>query len=238
MADADQHALPPEPEQDPPHPAPNNRMFAGARVYRWQMYADPALMYLNLINWIIARLEERAAQDGLEATETHQFEGQEYTYRLTARSGFFIILVVPPVDYTDNGQDLALAFSFKDLYLLGFLDAGLWRLFDDADLNGTGDQPNGPAHTKIGFQGGYSGNVFTETMLSLTTLVQSYETLKDTGRRENREIRTALLVFIFVISEGLRFMEWKNHLHLLFQDGGRQEAPDSGGRIFSFLFQD
>ncbi|KAK3140959.1 hypothetical protein QOZ80_5AG0408230 [Eleusine coracana subsp. coracana] len=194
-----------------------------------------AQSYLNLINWIIGRLEERAAQDGLTVSQTHQFEGHNYTFRLTALTGFFIILVAPRVGWTDNEQDLALVFSFKDLYLLGFLDGGVWRLFNDATRDGTGDHLVGARHSPIGFSGGYSGRVFDDTMLSIFTLVQSYETLVNLAHRSNREKKTALFVFIFLISEALRFLEWKNRLKTVFMNE-MEEAPDTD-RQFSRLFQ-
>lgn len=126
------------------------------------MYSDPVPMaqsYLNLINWIIRRLEERAAMANLPVTETHHVDDQEYTYRLTALGGFFIILVSLPEDWTDQQEPVALVFSFKDLYLLGFLEGGVWRLFTDADLTGNGDDLPGAQHSPLKFPGGYQGSV-------------------------------------------------------------------------------
>lgn len=62
-----------------------------------------------------------------------------------------------------------------------------------------------------------------------------YETLADIAHRSNREIRTATYVFIMVVSEGLRFLEWKEYVHNLLENG-LESAADTG-RKFSCLFQ-
>lgn len=84
--------------------------------------------------WIKAKLARQTATEnnGVVQQMTQVAEGKSYTFGLTADSGFFKVVIIPAPELTDEQQPLTLVFSFRDLYLVGFLHGDIWYVFDDA----------------------------------------------------------------------------------------------------------
>lgn len=210
-------------------------------TYNWQMYEDPALMaesYRQLINWIIEVLAAQATADnnGVAQVVTQEVDGNQYTFRLTAESGFFKVFMIPPPEWADQQQPLALVFSCRDLYLVGFLHGEQWLVFQDAKLDGSGHLQHPQAYGSLKFKGSYFTSHFSTVQIGAWPLYQSYDSLVHYGDRTRPEIQMAVYRIIAAISEACRFPQWRSHVHNLLLNMMAENA-DSDDQTFSVLFQ-
>ncbi|RLM77962.1 hypothetical protein C2845_PM12G03870 [Panicum miliaceum] len=191
-------------------PAPENTMFAGEPGGYGPGHKDLIQRILQLLAGVIEPF-------GVN------FDGDHHTVQRTADGGFFKIIMGLPPEYITPGQpeDVIFVLSLYDLYLLGFLDGNKWRFFDDARLEGTGHLDEDDKHEweKLGFEGGYSGDVFNTVKLGFNELLLTHNTLTNYSKRvkeERDDIVNALLRIMFVIPEVARFPAWLEHLQFAF----------------------
>lgn len=142
-----------------------------------------------------------------------------------------------------HDQGVTLLFSFKDLYLLGFLHNNIWYVFDDADLGGSGhlEAQNKQHWTTLGFGGGYNNSdSFTAVSLGLLGLYYTHDSLShylDRKTKDQRqEIENALFRVIVVISEARRFPAWLAHLQAGFA-AYESFVVDTPSMVFSLVFK-
>ncbi|KAG2648195.1 hypothetical protein PVAP13_1NG043800 [Panicum virgatum] len=212
-----------------------------APAYEWRMYMDPQQMaasYMALMQWIVTvAVFQQAADDnnGVPQEVTQEVDGNQYTFGLTAESGFFRVVVIPPPELTDQQQTLHLIFSCRDLYLVGFVHNDQWVVFEDARLVGSGHLQHPQAYRRLPFGGSYIDAHFNSVRIGAWELYLSYDSLVNYPNRPRQELLAAVHRFIVAISEACRFPEWRSHVQLLLNNG--MAEPADGTREFSQLFK-
>lgn len=188
--------------------------------------------------WIKAKLARQTATEnnGVVQQMTQVAEGKSYTFGLTADSGFFKVVIIPAPELTDEQQPLTLVFSFRDLYLVGFLHGDIWYVFDDARLIGSGHNEHPEAYRLLGFKGAYVNIHFSTVEVSNWDLHQSYDSLVHYPGRSKNEVMVALYRLIVVVSEACRFPEWMSHVQSLLENMMTETADHE--RHFSRMFKD
>lgn len=190
----------------------------------------------DMILWIKRELAKRAAAEnnGVAQVVTQEVNGTKYTFGLTADSGFFKLVIIPASDFTDQQLPLVLVFSFRDLYLLGFLHGNKYYLFDDAELQGSGHLDHPSAYQLLGFKGSYDNNHFTTVQLSNYNLYQSYDSLIHYSERSRTEIMVAVFRYIVTIPEACRFPIWHSRVQYILKN----LVTETTRRKFSIWFKD
>jgi hypothetical protein len=141
-------------------------------------------------------------------------ENIDYRRQLTADEGFFTILVKPPVDWQAVAP-VVLAFSLRDLYLLGYqdnADGGRWKLYDDAYLIGSGadDPANANSWEYLNYSGGYTEEMH-HVQIGMAPMYFALQTINNPAS-DDMAVRLALGVYIIIIPEACRFPVWKSYL--------------------------
>ncbi|KAL6630616.1 hypothetical protein ACP70R_028467 [Stipagrostis hirtigluma subsp. patula] len=221
-----------------------NPLFPEAPTVIWQLQEDGDAMaqsHEELRVWIrgvVAAQGMAENEDNAPNIFTATAGGINFPKELTAQGGFFIVIMRAPQGW--GHEDLPLAFSCKDLYLLGFMKANTWYFFKDADLTGSGHDAPGlgeGAWAGLGFPGGYRGDKFNTVELGMYELWLTYKALLLYPEPSRNEIENALFRIIVVISEAVRFPEWSNQLTQLFRREWDPETVDMDKK-FSLLFND
>ncbi|CAL5024314.1 unnamed protein product [Urochloa decumbens] len=236
---ADQQEQFPDP---PPAPDANNPMFQGAPAYPWHVSMDPVQMlttYVALIHWIVnVVIYQRAAADngGVPQVITQQTNGNQYSFGLTAETGFFRVVIIPSEELDEQQMPLHMMFSCRDLYLVGFLHDGKWKVFKDAKLDGSGHLQHPEAWESLGFKGSYIDTHFNSVLLGGLGLYRSYDCLVHYAHRSSQEIKAAVFRIIVVISEACRFPQWRTRVKYLLENWLAETTNHD--RAFSELFKD
>lgn len=121
----------------------------------WEIFRDPLRMAASTqaaLAWI--KEEEikwaMAENNGKPKVFVEVIDGVPYERPIVANGGFFKLLM-----RVQGEEDVPLVFSFRDLYLLGFLQSNVWWLFSDADLEGSGHLNHTGVWRHLKFDGGY-----------------------------------------------------------------------------------
>ncbi|KAJ1261194.1 hypothetical protein BS78_09G009200 [Paspalum vaginatum] len=190
------------------NPAAANPLFPGSPSVIYRMYTNPRRMaksLVKLIKWIKRQLAARTAleHEGQVQVETIVVEDREYRQ----------MLVKSPTNWNDpRVREVLLVFSFRDLYLLGYLLNGVWQLYNDAHLVGSGvDNPANAAYWReLPFGGNYIGAMWGRK-LGLEPMIFSLLILCDPAAN-SRAIQLALYQYIAGIAEATRFPQWELNL--------------------------
>ncbi|RCV18255.1 hypothetical protein SETIT_3G285400v2 [Setaria italica] len=135
-------------------------------------------------------------------------DNKTYRMQLIAEANFFTVLVRP----LRTGQQLL---HLRDLYLVGYednADGGVWKLYDDAYLvgSGAGDPANANAWQYLNFSGGYNQEMYGVS-IGMPPMYYALQTLNNPLANDMAK-RLALGVYIMVLPEACRFPPWKHHL--------------------------
>lgn len=130
--------------------------------------------------------------------------------------GFKLIMRQPP-DYP--GEDVPLAFSLYDLYLLGFLHENKWRFYGDATLPESFQKHLHVLWEKLNFSGGYCRDMFTSVPVDFSALLRCHDAMSHYSQRPSAaysELQNLMFCIIAVVPEAKRFPEWMERLLHLF----------------------
>lgn len=213
----------------------NSLLFQAPRV-TFRLYSNPVKMSRSvkkLHKWIMKELAAQAAkeQDGVSQVLVVNVDNKEYRRQLTAEGGVFIVVVRSPGDW-QAVPPIGLAFSFRDLYLLGYQAngaGGIWRLYNDAYLIGTdAENPDNAAYWQyLDFGGGYN----EQLKRVLVGMQPMYHALWILNNPASGNIRLALVVYVFVISEAMRFTKWMRYLVSLLRRFGSESLVTPSRRL-------
>ena len=142
--------------------------------------------------------------------------------------GFLKIIMCLPPEYVTPRQpkDVISVFSLYDLYLLWFLNGNKRRFFNDARLEGTGNL--GDEHEglweRLGFDGGYSSDVFNSVNIGFSKLTITHDVLRNYSEQVKKEpdnIINALLRIIYVIPKATHFPAWFERVQSIFSKNSK-----------------
>ncbi|KAL6870570.1 hypothetical protein ACP4OV_014418 [Aristida adscensionis] len=193
----------------------------------WQLYEDGqrnTRSHQRLMKWIrhVIEAQGKAENGGARNVLSVTCGGQP----LTPRGGFFVVIMRAPEGW--GKEDLPLAFSCKNLYLLGFMRRNRWHFFDDAE-----DLPEG-VWERLPFSGGYRGDKFNSVDIGVFELWLSHDALVDYPWRSQAEVENGVFRLIVVICEAVRFPAWRRRVGHLLAGYGRAEAVNQT-RLYSLL---
>ncbi|KAL6865312.1 hypothetical protein ACP4OV_016463 [Aristida adscensionis] len=223
-------------EEQQQNPIPPNPLFPNAPWVVWQLYDEDfskmAKSFTRIMDWMGREIAQRGV------AVTRRAERVDYTFHLTSDvPSFFIIAVKLPAGWReDNELVLPLVFSFRDLYLVGFMSEGVWHFFNGAKLEGSGHDVYPEAFEMLEFSADYWKDHFESTLVSWWTLAMACDCLMNHHTREEVEVRAGVYQFIVTLSEARRFQRWRAYLKYLFENGIGDFA-DNNDRKFSLLFQ-
>lgn len=207
------------------------------RSVDWQLYEDPlenAQSYRTMAtnSRTEISLQGRVENGGNDKVVTLTAEGDAQNFQLTPDTGFFTVMLRQPHGWggEQNAPPVALIFSFRDLYLVGFVHESICYVFSDAKMDGIPEQ----YYERLKFDGGHKRQDCETVKLGLDGLYQTYSTLRNYPQRRSLDVEIALFRIIAVISEAIRFPLWFNH-YVSVLERGESESVDEVKHFSKFF---